>query len=70
MYKKLKEFRAKYKYSTKQMADFLGISKPFYSQVENGLRRLSYDMAVRISLLFNTKPDEIFYNDHVKEKKY
>lgn len=52
------------------MASFLGISKPFYCQLENGLRRLSYDMSVRISKLFNLKPDDIFYNDHVEEKKY
>ena len=68
MYKKLKELRCQNKYTTRQMAEFLSISKPFYCQLENGLRRLSYDMAIRIASLFNKKPDDIFYHDHLKEK--
>jgi putative transcriptional regulator len=70
MYRKLKEIRYKNAYTTKQMAEMLDISKPFYCQLENGNRRLSYDMAVRISKIFVSKPDEIFYNDHIEEKKY
>ena len=69
MYKRLKELRNKNKLTTQNMADKLGISKPFYSQIENGVRRLSYDMAVRISGIFNVKPDDIFYNDHLEYKK-
>ncbi|MBP3460894.1 MAG: helix-turn-helix transcriptional regulator [Bacilli bacterium] len=61
---KLKELRIKYKYTSKDIADILGISKPFYSQIENGRRRLSYDMAVKISKIFKMKPDELFYDDH------
>ena len=64
MYKKLKCLRIKNKYTTKVMADKLGISKPFYSQLENQNRRLSYEMAIRISHIFNLKPDDIFYEDH------
>ena len=45
------------------MADKLGISKAFYSQLENRTRRLSYDMAIKISKIFNSKPDKIFYED-------
>lgn len=69
MYKKLKELRQKNRYTTQIMADKLGISKAFYCQIENGVRRLSYDMAVRIGLVFNLKPDTIFYKDHIAYKK-
>lgn len=60
----LKKIRLKNNYTSKDIADILGISKPFYSQIENGRRRLSYDMAVRIASIFKMKPDEIFYEDH------
>lgn len=69
MYKKLKELRQKNKYTTQIMADKLGISKAFYCQIENGVRRLSYDMAVRIANIFNLKPDTIFFKDHMAYKK-
>ena len=43
------------------MAIKLGISKPFYWQIENGKRNLSYKMAVKIASIFKMKPDDIFY---------
>ncbi|MEG0026124.1 MAG: helix-turn-helix transcriptional regulator [Bacilli bacterium] len=64
MYKKLKALRYKNKLTTKQMGDKLGISKPFYCQLENCTRRLSYDMAIKISAVFHVKPDHLFYQDH------
>lgn len=69
MYLKLKNLRLEHKYTTAFMADALGISKPFYSQIESGKRRLSYDMAIRIAKVFKTKPDNIFYEDHLNNKK-
>jgi len=66
MYKKLKELRIKNKYTTKMMSEKLGISKPFYSQIENQNRRLSYEMAIKIANIFKMKPDDIFYNDMKK----
>ncbi|MBQ9181197.1 MAG: helix-turn-helix transcriptional regulator [Bacilli bacterium] len=63
MYKKLKELRIKKGYTTEDMAKKIGISKPFYSQIENQKRRLSYDNAVKIAAIFNKKPDYIFYED-------
>jgi len=52
-------------YSVKQMADMLNISKTFYWQIEKGQRNLSYNMAIKISILLNLKPDSIFYNDFI-----
>ena len=66
MHTKLKQLRLKNKYTTKMMAEKLGISKPFYSQIENQNRRLSYEMAIKISKIFGLKPDDIFYSDMKK----
>ncbi len=65
MYLKLRTMRLKRHYTTGYMAEKLGISKPFYCQIETGTRRLSYDMAVRIARIFRAKPDKIFYEDHL-----
>ncbi len=67
MHKKLKEMRLKNHYTSKIMAEKLKISKPFYSQLENDKRKLTYDMAIKIAKIFNTKPDKIFYEEHVNK---
>lgn len=66
---KLKKIRQKNKYTSRYIANVLGISKPFYSQIENGRRRLTYDMAIKIAYIFKMKPDELFYEDHKKVLK-
>lgn len=65
---KLKEIREKNKMTSEYISKSLGISKAFYSQIENGKRRLSYNMAVNIANIFNMKPDELFYEDHINNK--
>lgn len=61
MYQKLRKLRNEKNYTTEEMAKMLGISKPYYSQLENQVRRLSYDMAIKIAYIFDKKPDDIFY---------
>lgn len=61
---KLKEFRKNKNYSCQFMANQLKMSKSFYWQIENGKRRLSYDTALKIAQIFNTKPDNLFYEDY------
>ena len=68
-YNKLRELRLANKYTVQNMADMIGISKSFYSQLENCKRRLLYDMAIRIAAVFKMKPDELFYKDHLNLKK-
>ena len=63
VFKTLKNLRKQNNLTSKDMAEKLGISKAFYSQLENRTRRLSYDMAIKISKIFNLKPDKIFYED-------
>ncbi len=61
--KELKDMRMKNNFTCEYMANHLKISKPFYWQIENGKRRLSYKMAVKIAKIFGCKPDDIFYNE-------
>jgi len=69
MHNKLKEIRLKHNYSSKYMADKIGISKPYYSQIETGKRNLSYDMAIKIAKIFKLKPDFLFYDEYIGEVK-
>ena len=63
----LKDLRLRKGFTTQYMADILEISKPFYWQLENMNRRLSYDMAIKIANIFDSKPDKIFYDDYKKQ---
>lgn len=68
MNNKLKYLRNKNNYTVEYMANKLNISIGFYSLIENSNRRLTYDMAIKISSIFNLKPDDIFYDDHILTK--
>lgn len=59
---KLKQIRKEKKYTIYDMAKILKITPSFYSQIENKKKRLFYDMAFKISAIFNMKPDDIFYS--------
>lgn len=61
---KLKQIRKQNKYTIYDMAKLLKITPSFYSQIENKKRRLFYDTAVKISTIFNMKPDELFYTNN------
>ncbi|WP_155474800.1 helix-turn-helix transcriptional regulator [Heliobacterium mobile] len=60
MLEKLRTIRENSSLTIVDMAKRLGISKQYYSQLERGERRLSYDMAVDIAMVFNMTPDDIF----------
>ena len=60
---KLKKTRQAKGYSCQYMANKLNISKSFYWQLENFKRKLAYETAVGIADIFDTKPDDIFYED-------
>ena len=61
---KLKELRSKANLSCGDMAKILNISKTHYWQIERKQRKLYYDVAIKISALFNLKPDDVFYEDY------
>lgn len=60
---KLKEFRTKKGLTYQQVADEVGISKEYYWMIENGKRRLSYELSVKIANVFNVTPDDIFLHN-------
>ena len=60
---KLEETRLKHNMTFQDMANALKISKAYYWQIENGNRNLYYKMAKEIALVFNMKPDDLFYDD-------
>ena len=60
---KLREIRKKAGLKTTEVAEIIGISQSMYSYIEIGRERLSYDIAVKLSELFKSSPDELFYND-------
>lgn len=62
----LKEYRLKRNYSCETMARKLGISKTYYWQIEQGKRRITYDMALKLSDIFNTTPDTLLYEDTLR----
>ena len=43
-----------------QVADAAGLTKEFYWMIEKGKRRLSYENAAKIALVFGKEPDDIF----------
>lgn len=62
--KKLKELRIKHGLTVSEISKLIGISTTYYWQIENKDRRLYYELAVKISKVFNKKPDEIFYEEY------
>lgn len=57
---KLKEIRLKKELTYQQVADEVEISKEYYWMIENGKRRLTYELAVKIAKVFKLRPDNIF----------
>jgi len=51
--------------SYQDMATFLDVSFQYYWMIENGKRRLSYEMAVKIAEALETTPDNIFLNNNL-----
>ena len=64
MSQKLKKIRKSKKLTVGDMSNKLCISAPFYNQLENRKRRLTYEMAVKIANVFKTKPDNLFYDEY------
>lgn len=65
----LKQVRLKWGYTCQEMASKLKISKPFYWQIENGKRRMTYHLAIQISQIFDMTPDQLFYDDYIRRMK-
>lgn len=68
MYTKLRQIRNSHGYSCSYMGSKLNITGAYYSQIETGARNLSYNLACKIAAIFKMQPDEIFYEDHMKNR--
>ncbi|MCT4662306.1 MAG: helix-turn-helix transcriptional regulator [Tissierellales bacterium] len=44
----------------------IGKSRQYMSELSRGNIRLTYEMAVKIALFFNMKPDDIFFGYRVR----
>ena len=60
---KLRQERQKKGWTIKYVATLMEISPSMYGYIENGGKRLSYDMAVKLADLFKMTPDELFIED-------
>ncbi|MED4461818.1 helix-turn-helix domain-containing protein [Metabacillus fastidiosus] len=60
---KLKNIRINQGLTCQQVADKVYISKEYYWMLENGKRRLTYELAVKIAKVFNASPDYIFLDN-------
>ena len=58
---KLRKARLEHHLTQGDVAYILGCTTQFYSQIERGINVLSYDYAVRLALMFQTTPDELFF---------
>lgn len=56
----LKVLREREDFSYQNMADKLNVSFQYYWMIENGKRKLSYEMAIKIAKILGTTPDKIF----------
>jgi Predicted transcriptional regulators len=60
----LKKIRKEAKITIKKISQKLGITESYYWKIENGKRKLYYELAIKIAHIFNKKPDELFYKDY------
>ena len=58
---KLQNLRKSQGLSYEAVAKEIGICKAYYWQIENGNRRVYYDLALKIARVFKLKPDDLFY---------
>lgn len=63
---KLRKTRLKHNLRQKDVAYVLGCTVQYYSLIERGQNVLSYDYALRLALMFNTTPDELFLEEFKK----
>ena len=56
---RLKELREDHDITQQEIADFLGISQRYYSNLENGTRNISVELLIKISDFYNISLDYI-----------
>lgn len=69
MIEELRKKRFQRGYSCELMSRKLKISKTYYWQLEQGKRRLSYNLALKMANIFKCTIDELFANYYMKKLK-
>lgn len=64
--RKLRKIRTDRSITQKEIADKIGCTFQYYSQVERGVNNLSFEMAFKIANYFGMTPDELFLDDFKK----
>lgn len=60
MNKDLRDRRVLLGYTGEEIAKKVGITKGYYSLLETGNRRITYELALKIANILGVKPDDIF----------
>jgi transcriptional regulator with XRE-family HTH domain len=60
---KLRALRLRHGYTTRQLADILGVTHTHIIGIENGKRGLSTDLVLKISLFFDVSTDQLMRDD-------
>lgn len=66
----LKSLREERGIKQKFIAEQLGISANYYSQIENGHRPPQVEHLLKLRDLFNVSLDEIFFKDEIANRDY
>ncbi len=67
MREKLKEIRLSRSLSVQEAADELGISVSHYYKIEAGIRSPNFKLAGEFAKFFDTRVDELFFEDKLDE---
>lgn len=65
---RLKEFRIKANMNQCTVADYLGITRAAYTNIENGKRNLDSNVLLSLSELFNVTTDEILGREPIEKQ--
>jgi len=66
----LKQLREQRGLKQKFIAEKLGISPNYYSQIENGHRYPQVEHLLKLRDIFNVKLDDIFFNNNIAKCDY
>ncbi|SDZ18822.1 helix-turn-helix transcriptional regulator [Tindallia californiensis] len=66
---KLRELRRKANITQLDMSKRLGISESYYCQLENGSRRMSLAVAIKISEILNATVEDIFLIENMAKRQ-
>lgn len=62
----LRKVRLQKRVTQRILADYLGVTMQYYSQIERGLNTLSYYNALRLAVFFSTSVDALFKQDYLR----